>query len=914
MNFFKRLLKFLGIILTAVLAFGGFLSSILCLILLQPGWFINEASLRWASDRVLAPMGIKLKFDNLTPEFAKEDFFKRSLSIKSRAFLLEMDNLRLEVPYLSLQASFDLHPSRFRITRLGPAEILQAKVDFRAGPPEPTADPFELSPFLVEQLNELAAEPLHISFDSISFTPFQERPISSKLDAYLTKDSQTKNWILSAHLEALKVDLDRLAIDLPLGKVGLAFVFDQSGILIRRLGPLMIDGRSLTINLPTEENSSTQAGTGAQVASQNQNGGAVDEGGGRWIEQLKQIALEPSEISWKKVVLKQAKDPPIEGAIKLGLSKPDPATLNFALAVAEVKGAPVRSATLDVAMQIPAGLGFMPLDARIRGRADLAKLGRARLGGELHIASHNEARYDLEANYSYGPSTFTAKSQGRLAGERFLVDLKGQVSHPHSQLEKISLPSCQFAGSVSEQKRPFLDSSLSCVVSLMRVPTEAEQAYQDLLPRSITMNIEGPVTIPVWNDAPQFSAPIRITLEELKSEVFALNGKTDIDLSGILLGPKQSFVGIATIDTRLALARFQSLVKRFEGTDFSIPAPFNTLDGRVQCALQGQIVLENQMVNLPLSCLSELDSSTQTLWTRATGVIQTRGQKKPLVQLDINLEKVTFQLPKLSLEDPIPQILPDKRIAQLTAAALRTEPEPLPVELLVKITTPRGRPLQLSSHLLRRPIPINFDVLLKGDAPTKSGSIAIEDYEVDFLKKKAHVDRLRLVLDPAIETPSLDGLLVFRDPEFRIDLKLSGTLAQPFYSLESQPPRSSSELLSIVLFGSSPDSLDEDSQRSVEETRAAMVDGAVGLLSMYYLAATPIDSVGYNPHTGVFRARVRLGKTLSLSVGSDIEGLNQSVGMRKRLTENWSFETTAETDEENHENKGTAMFRWGRRY
>lgn len=907
MQAFKPFLKFIGLILTCLLGLSLSLSILIALLLFQPQWFINDASLRWASERVLSPLGVKISYDTLSPTFSREDFWNRSISVKGRAVRIEMENLNLELPSLSFQAAFNLHPQHFGLKQLGPLEALKAKLDMRSGPPDPTAKPFELSPDWVKRLEELKLEPIHVAFEAISFTPYQERPITTRLDARLLKDSSSQVWTLVTALEALRIDLGQLEVDLPEARAELAFKLDAKGILLQRLGPLLVDGRTLRLRLPEEP----AAATASNPPSPSQAPTAARRS---WPEQLKNVVLESSQINLKELIIQRPGAEPIHTELALDLSKSSPSTLNLDLALKKVKGLPLQGLKLGVAMQIPSQIGFMPLDARLNGQADLAKLGRARLDGDIHIGSKDEARYKLTAQYVYGKSTFQARSQGNVTGERFGIELSGDVSRPHPAIERIHLPRCRLSGNIGENRRPFLDAALDCLVSLTRVPTAAERAYEDLLPRNFNIAIQGPLTIPVWNEAPRFSAPIRVTLEELKGEVFQLSGKTDIELSGILAGPQQSFAGTATIDTRLSLASFQTAVKRFTGTDFSIPAPFNTLDGRVQCAAQGRIRLENQQVYLPVSCLSELDSSTQTLWMRADGIIQTRGQKKPLVQMDVNLEKVTIQLPKLSLDDPIPQILPDKRIVQLTNAALQAEPEPLPVELQVKITTPRGRPLQLSSHLLKRPIPIGIDLALTGDKPTRSGTVSIEDYDVDFLKKKAHVDHLKLILDPAIDSPALAGLLVFRDPDFRIDLKLSGTLAQPFYSFESQPPRSSSELLSMILFGGSPDSLDEDNLRSVEETRAAMVDGAVGLLSMYYLAATPIDSVGYNPHTGVFRARVRLGRTLSLTVGSDIEGLNQSVGMRKRLTENWSFETTAETDEESHENKGTAMFRWGRRY
>jgi hypothetical protein len=296
--------------------------------------------------------------------------------------------------------------------------------------------------------------------------------------------------------------------------------------------------------------------------------------------------------------------------------------------------------------------------------------------------------------------------------------------------------------------------------------------------------------------------------------------------------------------------------------------------------------------------------------------VEKTTDQKPVIRLAIGLNKLTFELPKLALNGTVPQIFPDKRImtAEERAKADGKTDDALPVTLDIRISTPPDRPLTLITSLQPTPVPISIDVSLKGDRVDPIGSIGINQYRVSFLKKKAYVDHIRLILAPDEEQPLLDGLVVFQDPDVKINLKLSGSVDSPFYELESVPPRSPTELLSIVLYGGDPDALDDENLRSVDETRAAMVDGAIGLLSMYYLASTPIDSVGYNPYTGLFRARVRVAQGLSLTVGSDLGGARQSLTLRKRLTENWSFETGAETDEETHQSKGVAMFKWGRRY
>lgn len=905
----KALMRIFLILGGSLLAVAGLLMLLFGLVLLRPSWFVHEKSLRWSAEHFLKPMGIVLEFSRFEATFTRDGLLKHRFTLTSRDLRLTSESLDLTLPQFSLAAAVDLHPSRLTLTHLGPASLTGGLLSFRMGPPEADTEETPFDKKWYRLLNSLEIDPLQLQFDRVSFTPYQQEPITAAVDIRLSRSMEADRlWQLTLLAQALKIPTSSLYADVPLTQASLNFRIDpELGFLMQTLGPLKIQAEEIRFTQKAPEAVAVQPLQPPQPT-------ANEEQSFPWIEQLKNLRLAPSAISIKKFAWIRPDESPMSGTLELKIDQTQSQQMKLDLIVDKVKGIPLRKARLSLDAKLPSSEGWLPLQAELQGSADLDRLGQASLEGSLDLASLQSGHYDLRSRYRYGPSRFEAASRGELKDGKFNLTLAGSATQLHERLQKIAIERCAITGAIDEKAAPFLASNLNCRVAFTRPLEAAEANYQDLLPRTATIELKGPFTIPAWNEDPRFTAPLAVVLEPLVSEAYRLTSRTDINLGGRLLGGAAGITGTVDLDTSLVLPSFQNLVKRFSQTAYSIPAPFATLDGLVRCDLKGRIRIKGILVNMPFSCKSELDSTTQTVWIDVTGLIETRSQEKPLIQADILLEKVTFELPKIAVDEPIPQIMPDKRITELKYVDRDTEAQPLPIELDLQIKTRSGRPLKLATLLTPVPIPITIDLAIRGDKPLISGSVAVEEYDVAFFKKKAFINRLALRFEEALESPQLEGLVVFKDPDFRIDLKLSGSVDQPFYTLESRPPRTQSEILSIILFGGGADSLDVDNQRSVEDTRAAMVDGAIGLMSMYYLAATPIETVGYNPHTGIFRARVRLGQTLSLMVGSDLGGANQSIGLRKRLTENWSFETTAETDEETKANHGLAMFRWGRRY
>lgn len=129
--------------------------------------------------------------------------------------------------------------------------------------------------------------------------------------------------------------------------------------------------------------------------------------------------------------------------------------------------------------------------------------------------------------------------------------------------------------------------------------------------------------------------------------------------------------------------------------------------------------------------------------------------------------------------------------------------------------------------------------------------------------------------------------------DYTVRIKILGLIESPTVQFESDPPLPQNKILTVLLFGKTLDSLDSDESTSVVRAQAAIADGAVSLASMYLLASTPVESIGYDPGTRVFTAKVKLADGTSLNVGSNLSELER-IGIRKRLGHQWAVSTYLE--------------------
>lgn len=685
----------------------------------------------------------------------------------------------------------------------------------------------------------------------------------------------------------------------------LDFSFDlnlhPSILMIEKIGPIVIEQAIFAMQLPPEdpyeENKPFQ-----------------------WDEELfakiREIKWAAISADFKEINIEQDKKVIVKGPMALSL-KNNERLWYITFDSGTLEGTPILKSKVKADIRLPKDIdATYPFSIKIAGSTSIKDQGPVTLDGTITLKSEDDIKYRLAATYGEKSKGVSAKLAGYFDKGKFLSQIEGSARGLVPEIPELVLRKCRLSGSYSFKDPEIVNSSNNCEIFFKRKRLEEELPFADLTPEELTIKISAPLRVSLKDNLTYLQAtPVRASIVPISNDVYKLSAAIVGSFDGYISSSSDTIKSEIKIDSNFEVPEFQKLVARMESTDFAIPAPFHTLAGRVACGTQGKILNFGQQIDIPLQCSTALRSSVQALAMEVSGSIQTWLNRKPKLKLDVLFKDVAFELPQMRIEDPIPQFAPDARMK----AELAEEPQKkiaeqtLPLELELSLKTEKSA--LLKTHVLKgAPVPFDVDLKVTGDKALLSGQIEIKNYELNFLKRKALVDHITIRLDPAIESPELDGLFVFKETDFRIDLILKGSVDRPFYYLESDPPRSPTQLLSMLMYGGDADALDTEGQRSVEETRAAMVDGALGLMSMYYLASTPIDSVGYNPYTGVFRARVKLAKGLTLAVGSDLGGANQSVGIRKRLSENWSFETTAETDEETNESKGVALFKWGRRY
>ena len=119
--------------------------------------------------------------------------------------------------------------------------------------------------------------------------------------------------------------------------------------------------------------------------------------------------------------------------------------------------------------------------------------------------------------------------------------------------------------------------------------------------------------------------------------------------------------------------------------------------------------------------------------------------------------------------------------------------------------------------------------------------------------------------------------------------------------------------MSVLLFGEPLETLDPDRLSSIGNAQAALADGALNLASIYALASTPIQSIGYDPQKGIATMKVRLAEGTSLNVGASSSEV-QEIGVRKRIGPNWTVTTQVENSAASSERSVSAFLEWALRY
>lgn len=341
-----------------------------------------------------------------------------------------------------------------------------------------------------------------------------------------------------------------------------------------------------------------------------------------------------------------------------------------------------------------------------------------------------------------------------------------------------------------------------------------------------------------------------------------------------------------------------------ERTAFAIPAPLHVLKGPI--TLKGSAVIPekdsalNAKAELKTILKSERQkfySSTQVQAELRNSLLDPKGLK---VAVQALLEEIVLEAPPLRLEAP-PQVLPDGRFKLTRDADLQKKKKKeeakkptFPIEWSVEVKN--EKPILVSNQIFKTPLPFAVDIQVDQNL-SPQGKASLLKYPFEIFKKAATVERIDVILHPNSQTPELSGKVTYKNPEVDIDILLLGSTAKPRVEFESDPPLNRQQIISVLLFNKSLDELNEEEVSSATNISHAMSDGAFGLFSLIFLSSTPIQSIGYDPVSQNYTARLKIDDSTTLSIGSNFDERRQFT-VRRRLGGPWSVRTELRQTEE----------------
>jgi len=366
--------------------------------------------------------------------------------------------------------------------------------------------------------------------------------------------------------------------------------------------------------------------------------------------------------------------------------------------------------------------------------------------------------------------------------------------------------------------------------------------------------------------------------------------------------------------------RFEELVAYLHDTKYSVPAPIHVLKGPLALSVESRGDTLGKRLALTYAFSSDLAGPRQRLILRAKGELAAMNAFEPGRSFEhdgeLLLKEVALELPRLEI-GRAPKVTSDKRIklvddkpaAAARAAGTPGAAPPIRARLVVKTE----KPVLLFSNLAKDPVPIALDLVATYPPGAAAGLVSVRTFNVELFRRNATVDHLNVNLTEGSKVGELEGLIRYKTPDADIRIVILGTTEKPIIEFLSVPPMKREDVISLLIFGKSPDELDPDQTASVSNTETALESRAFGLASLYFFGTTPIEHVGYDSATKTTLVKLRLPGGANLTLGADTSQ-NRQVTVRKPLAPHWAIQSEF-TDQGSQQTKAAATFlEWFNRY
>lgn len=361
------------------------------------------------------------------------------------------------------------------------------------------------------------------------------------------------------------------------------------------------------------------------------------------------------------------------------------------------------------------------------------------------------------------------------------------------------------------------------------------------------------------------------------------------------------------LDGRIKISDFYRVAKLLNGVGILVPAPANALRGQVGLEFAGSYRLDLEKADVKITLGTDLKSKDQALELLADGKLNwqscSKSRERSGFEIELLAKRMKLRLPDIDIKNP-PALVVDSRFAK------KKTPSKSSCDLAFSLSfeNEKNSPVYISSALLQNNLPLDIWVKSRSGGATK-GAIKIRNYSSTFFKRKSTLENF----DYDLDTKIISGRVRVDYSEVKIFLLLSGTSDSIRLDFQSDPPLPREQVFSVLFFGKKLEGLNEDESGSVRNADAAAKDGALSLASLYLLASTPIESIGYNSHTNGLTAKVKLSSGTTLNVGANSQGVTD-LGVTKRLSQHWRIQTTVKDPDVSEERSASAVLEFFNRF
>lgn len=632
-------------------------------------------------------------------------------------------------------------------------------------------------------------------------------------------------------------------------------------------------------------------------------------------EYLKATYFHPINLQWKRLTFWEEDKMLFTGPLTLAM-QPDaqgrPESLSLDLELEE--GSDLPSGHLSATLKSPSN--FWVNDWTLQAKVDASLNGKASGKADVSLSPLQPKVYSIgiKADGAYGKNRANLDLQARLSDGDLQGKLSAEARGFSKQIHGIVAQACGFHVQQLPPKRDRMRLNLNCPlrvdVSPVRLPS-ATFSKMITIPQNLDFILKTELETKFF---PSLDDPVAGVLDlemiPLSQQLLTVKGDTKTKFSGVPSQFPRGWTALTDLDFFATIPQFQRVVEVLDKTAYAVWAPLNVLEGQVEFGLSGQTDLIHTKGKLPIVFKTRLNSKSQAFNTDGKGEVEFSVEKKGTTAdavMDITLSDTKLVLPHLGLQS-LPQLLPDtrlvdpKKVAKAAAADLKYK---------ITVKTEADKPARLFSNLTKESVPLYLD--LTADNLKIGGTVKIGKTPLSILRRNVSIQEFAITLADPTDFSALNGTIRVDYSNYDIDLIILGTMKRPRVVFQSNPPLSQEEIISVLIYGQPYDALDTSQSNSVGNVASAVADRALRLSSLFLLASTPVESVGYDPASGYVSARFRLGGATSLEVGTN-EGRTQKVGLRKNIGGNWIINTYIENDSDEGSQRGGAFLDWYKRY